>query len=82
MVEPSAHPDIDLRAQIVRIDRAIAESEKLREETRKFITEQHKLAAEAAKLDRERVWFPWLQLLTVVISSAAIGAVVARLFHG
>jgi len=52
------------------------------EETRKFVAEQHKLMAEGdklrtAKLDRERVWFP----LTVAISSAAIGAVVAKLFH-
>ena len=29
------------------------------------------------KLDRE----PWLQLLTLVVSSATIGAIVARLLH-
>jgi hypothetical protein len=70
------------------LHRMIADTAKLNEETRKFVAEQHKLMTEgdklrteAAKLDRERVWFPWLQLLTVAISSAAIGAVVAKLFH-
>ncbi|MCL2430097.1 MAG: hypothetical protein FWD12_12790 [Alphaproteobacteria bacterium] len=65
---------LDLREQITRIDRAI-------EVTRKFTAEQHKLQAEARKPERERMWFPWLQLLTLAASSAAIGAVVARLLH-
>lgn len=64
--------ELDIREQIVRIDRAIAETGRLQAETRKLTSEQ---------LDKERWWFPWLQLLTLVISSAAIGAVVARLFH-
>ncbi len=58
-----------------------AELQRMLEETKKFVAEQHKLMAEAAKLDKERWWFPWLQLLTITISSAAIGAVVGRLFH-
>jgi len=64
--------DLDLREQIARIDQAQAE-------TRKFAAEQQKLVEEALKLARERFWFPWLQLLTLVASSAAIAAVVARL---
>lgn len=58
-----------------------AELQRMLEETKKFVAEQHKLMAEAQKLDKERWWFPWLQLLTITISSAAIGAVVGRLFH-
>lgn len=64
MTDPAA---LDIREQIVRIDRAIAET--------------GKLLAEERKLKKETVWFPWVQLLTVVVSSAAIGAVVARLIH-
>ena len=64
--------EFDVREQLARIDRAQAE-------TSKFAAEQHKLIAEQLKLDKERWWFPWLQLLTLVVSSAAIGAVVARL---
>jgi hypothetical protein len=93
------HGGLDLRAELARIDRDRAETQKLMaesrrfddgrqaelqrmlEETKKFVAEQHKLMAEAAKLDKERWWFPWLQLLTITVSSAAIGAVVGRLFH-
>jgi hypothetical protein len=45
------HP-LDLREQIVRIDRAITE-------TRKFVAEHDKLAAKARKFDRERALAPW-----------------------
>jgi hypothetical protein len=31
--------------------------------------------------EEERIWFPWLQLLTLVVSSATIGAIAARLLH-
>jgi hypothetical protein len=48
---------------------------RLVEETKKFVAEAHKLEAERR---RERVWFPWLQLLTLVVSSATIGAVDPR----
>jgi hypothetical protein len=57
---------IDLREQLTRIDRAMAETQKLQEESCKF-------AAETRKLTLEQRWFPWLQLT----SSGAIAAVVA-----
>lgn len=66
--------NLDLQEQIARIDQAQAE-------TRKFAAEQQKLIEESLKLARERVWFPWLQLLALVASSAGIAAVVARLLH-
>ena len=51
---------LDLREQIARIDRAIAETGKLLAER---------------KLKKETYWFPWLQITTMVVSSATIGAV-------
>ena len=54
-----------------------AELLRLVEETKKFVAEAHKREAERRKLDRE----PWLQLLTLVVSSATIGALVTRLVH-
>ncbi len=42
--------DSDLRAALARIDRDLADSAKLREESNTFIAEQRKLIAEAQKL--------------------------------
>ena len=61
------------------IIRTEAELQRMLEETKKFVAESHKLEAERRKLDKESGWFPWLQLLTLVVSSATIGAIVARL---
>ena len=43
--------EFDLREQLTRIDRAIAETEKLQEESRKY-------AAETRRLNREDRYFP------------------------
>ena len=56
-----------------------AELLRLVEETKKFVAEAHKHEAERRKLDCERAWFPWLQLLTLVVSSATIGALIASM---
>lgn len=69
----------DLREQLAQIDRAQADTRKLIAESDKFAAEQRKLIAETLKLDKERWWFPWLQLLTVSVSSAVVAAIVARL---
>jgi hypothetical protein len=71
----AAAPELDLRAEIARIDRDRAETQKLGEEARKYAAEAHKLSAETRKLDREYRWFPWLQL--GLTSVAALAAVVA-----
>jgi hypothetical protein len=68
------HDNFDLREQMVRIDRAIAES-------RKFAAEQNKLAEEAQKLHHERRWLVPLALLGNGALAAIIGALVARLLH-
>lgn len=53
----------DLQEQLGRIRRA-------REESEKFVAEQRKLTAEAAKLDRDRMVAPW----QIALSGMAAGA--------
>ncbi|MCB8879515.1 hypothetical protein ACELLULO517_04665 [Acidisoma cellulosilytica] len=60
MSETAPEHDLDIREQIVRIDRALAES-------RKFQAEQQKLIAEAAKYERERSLAP-------LVIAASLGA--------
>jgi hypothetical protein len=63
---------IDLREQVIRIDRMLAESDK-------FVAEQRMLMAESQKFDKERWWFPWLQVVTAIAAIvAAIGVIVHR----
>ncbi len=67
---------LNLRAQITRIDRSIAETEKLQEEIRKFVAEQNKLAAEARKIGRDY----WLAPAGIVIAAlSSLGALIAVL---
>jgi hypothetical protein len=60
---------LDLRAEIARIDRDRAEAEK-------FAAEQRKLISESRKLDRDR----WLAPL-VLLASVLGGVIVAILGH-
>jgi hypothetical protein len=60
-----ATADLDLRAELARIDVARANAERARAETEKFVAEQQmliaesgKLAAEAQLLDRTQRWLP------------------------
>jgi hypothetical protein len=82
--------EINLREQLVRIDRAIAETRKFQEESDKFAAEQRKLAAEATKLAGEQVKFAaeaakltWDRKLAPWALFAAVigGAVVAVINH-
>jgi hypothetical protein len=86
-------PDLDLREQIARIDRAIAESEKFTAEQRKLRAEDMKLAAEQHKLMREaekyraeemKLWRDWRLAPWIIIASlvaSLIGGIVARFIH-
>lgn len=70
---------LSLRAEIARID-------KDREETRKFIAEQHKLMREAEKYRAEetKLWRDWRLAPWVVVAAVIAGlvsGVVARLIH-
>lgn len=54
----------------LNVEQQLAQIARAREETRKFIAEQHKLMAEAGKLDRDRILAPF----QLVIGSMAAGA--------
>lgn len=53
-------PGLDVRAQLVQIDRALAESQKFHAETQKLLAERVKLGAEAGKLNRDRILAPFI----------------------
>ena len=70
--------ELNFREQLVRLDQ-------MREETLKFIAEQHKLAAEreklaaeARKFDRDRLLAPWLAIAGLV---GGIVAVLTLVLH-
>jgi len=69
------HDTLDLREQITRIDRAMAESAK-------FAAEQRKLIAEAAKLDRDRWLAPLIAIGAGIGSLIGAASVVYRLILG
>ncbi len=77
---------VDMRAILARIDRDLAESGKLREESNKFTAEQHKLTQEARKLDaehdklrRDRNLAPWL--IAASLSGGVVAAVIGQIIQ-
>jgi hypothetical protein len=58
---------LDLREQVAHIDEMISRIERQQEETRKFVSEQHKLMAEARKFGRD----PWFLLIGALIAAVA-----------
>ncbi len=80
---------LDIREQIVRIDRAIAESEKFSAETRKLVAEStkfsfenRKLLAEAAKLRRDPIVAIIAATAAVAGAFAALGGVLVKVLGG
>jgi hypothetical protein len=65
---------LDLSATIARIDRDIAEQDKLREESQKFIAEQRKLIAEAYGPTRDR-WLAPAEALALTYLVGVVGLV-------
>ena len=68
---------LDIREQLVRIDRAIAE-------TRKFVSERDELAEEAAKISRDRWLAPVLAIVSVIGGLAGFASAIVtatRLAH-
>jgi len=61
------------------IETILTQLARSREETLKFTAEQHKLMAEAAKLNRDRWLAPWLVLASVM--SGVIVAVISHLWR-
>jgi cell division protein FtsB len=56
----------------------IAEHDKLAAERDKLSAEREKLFQEALKLERERWWFPWLQVVTAIAAIIAALGVLLR----
>ncbi|MFL5280777.1 MAG: hypothetical protein ACJ8AW_07195 [Rhodopila sp.] len=65
-------------AALARIDRDLAESAKLRNESEKFIAEQRKLMAESLKIDRQRRYAPALAVVSVVGGLLGVATFIAR----
>ena len=61
--------------QIERIDRAIAETQRLQRETQKFVAETHKLTADAALTP----WTMMMGFFTAGAATLAAGAALMRL---
>jgi hypothetical protein len=60
-------PDLNMETILAQLARA-------REETLKFTAEQHKLMAEAQKLERDRAILPWTVAATLLGAGAALFA--------
>lgn len=79
----SDYPLIDLREQLVRIDKTIAEHEKIRAETASMPVTIAKMIAEADKIRREYWWYPVVVLTSGLTAGAALlvaGAALMKLF--
>ncbi len=63
----TAREQLDIQAILAKITRDTQESDK-------FIAEQRKLMAEAAKLDRDRAFLPWTIVATFLGGGAALFA--------
>jgi len=66
---------LDLREQLVRIDRAMSENQK-------FQAEREKLLAEAAKLNRDRWLAPVLAIAAVIGGLLGTATFVAKVIWG
>ncbi len=51
--------------------KVLAEIQKMNEETRKFVDEQHKLQSEAALNSKKTKWYEFTMLLAVVAATIA-----------
>ena len=95
MSDTSAEP-LSIETIRARINRDLAESEKLRSESlklaaeqqkliaeqQKFTAEQLKLAAEASKLSRDRGLAPWLAIVGLIGGLLAIANFLLRFLPG
>lgn len=70
---------LDLRAEIARIDRDRAETQKLIEESQKLTAEQRKLIAEAQKLTWDRWLAPSLAIAAVIGGLLGVVSFIAHL---
>jgi cell division protein FtsB len=73
---------LNLREQIARIDDTLARIDRQREETQKFVTEQHKLIAEVQKLNRDRWLAPVLAIAAVIGGLLGVASFIAKVVWG
>ena len=74
--------ELDLQEQMIRLRRAIAESDKFAAETRKAIDERLKIERETRKIERETKALPYSLILQAMIATGALlgaGAALAKL---
>jgi len=64
----AGEPELDLRAELARIDRDRAETQKLIAESQKLSAEQRKLASESRHFDRQ-TWQPMAIAVLALIAS-------------
>ena len=69
-------PSLDLQEQINRIDRMMAETQKLQEEAIKLRREAMKLDAEALKLGRDRLLAPVLAVVGIIGGLVAVATLI------
>ena len=74
-------PSLDLQEQINRIDRMMAETQKLQEEAIKLRREAMKLDAEALKLGRDRLLAPVLAVTGMVTGIAGVAVAIVTLIY-
>ena len=79
----SERTELDLRAELARIDRDRDETDKLTAESQKLTAEQHKLMREGEKFRAEewKLWRDWRLAPWVFAASllaAVIGGIIAR----
>jgi hypothetical protein len=71
----------DIRAQLARIDRDLAEAAKFNEERGKLLAEARELNAEARKIDRDR-WRAPLAVAATAGGLLGVASFIARLMGG
>jgi hypothetical protein len=72
------HPDLDLRAELARIDRDRAETQKLFAEQDKLFAEQRKLGAETVKLRADARLQPLIAWAALLASLATFITVLIK----
>jgi hypothetical protein len=81
MSDTPAGDILNIQAIVARIDRDLAESRKLREESEKFMAERRKLDSESRKFDRDHWLAPALAIASVIGGLLGVAAFIARIIQ-
>lgn len=72
---------LNIQAIVERIDRDLAESRKLREESETLMAERRRLDSEGRKFDRDRWLAPALAIASVIGGVLGVASFIARIIH-